>query len=137
VLTPFFWKNWSKRDKEEQSMKNRVQSADWRKKRTINTIRRWSEGSNHDSGPVGQSNRPMVSREIDRWRKEKAVIKEVREKESNGGGGSVHDWQRVKSQFLQGLRLMRESFSIFSSFLSLDASKQCRNWLGVGFVPRT
>jgi hypothetical protein len=28
VLTPFFWKNWSKRDKEEQSMKNRVQSAD-------------------------------------------------------------------------------------------------------------
>jgi hypothetical protein len=32
------------------------------------------------------------------------------------GGGSVHDWKRVKSQFLEGLRLLRESFSIFSSF---------------------
>jgi hypothetical protein len=58
----------------------------------------------------------MVSQEISRWRKKKAVIKEVRQKESNGGGGSVHDWQWVKSQFLEGLRLLRESFSIFSSF---------------------
>jgi hypothetical protein len=33
-----------------------------------------------------------------------------------GEGGSVHDWQRVKSQFLEGFRLLRESFSIFSSF---------------------
>jgi hypothetical protein len=29
-----------------------------------------------------------------------------------GGDGLVHDWQRVKSQFLEGLRLLRESFSI-------------------------
>jgi hypothetical protein len=47
----------------------------------------------------------------------------------HGGGGSIHDWQWVKSQFLEGLRLLRESFSI-------DASKQCHNRLGVGFVLR-
>jgi hypothetical protein len=29
---------------------------------------------------------------------------------------------------------MRESFSIFSKFLSLDTSKQCRDRLGVGFI---
>jgi hypothetical protein len=39
----------------------------------------------------------MVSQEIGRWTKEKAVIKEVHQKESNGGGGSIHDWQQVKS----------------------------------------
>jgi hypothetical protein len=97
-------------------MKNRVQSANWRKRRTVNTIRRWLEGSNPDSGPIGQNNRPMVSWEIDRWRKEKVVIKEVRQKESNGGGRSVHDWQRVKSQFLEGLRFLRESFYILVVF---------------------
>jgi hypothetical protein len=72
-------------------MKNRVQSADLRKKRMVNMIRRWLEESIPDSGPVGQSNQLMVSREIGRWRKDKAVIKEVCQKESNGGGGSVHD----------------------------------------------
>jgi hypothetical protein len=30
-----------------------------------------------------------------------------------GGGGSIHDWQRVKSQFLEGLRLLRETFLYF------------------------
>jgi hypothetical protein len=39
VLTPFFGKQQIKRD--------------WRKRRTVNTIRRWSEGFNPDSGPVG------------------------------------------------------------------------------------
>jgi hypothetical protein len=33
-----------------------------------------------------------------------------------GGEGSVHGWRRVKSPFLEGLRLLKESFYIFSSF---------------------
>jgi hypothetical protein len=74
-----------------------------------------SGGLNPDSGPFGQDDQPMVNQEIGRWRREKVVIK-VRQKESNGGGGSVHDWQWVKNQFLEGLRLLQESFSIFSSF---------------------
>jgi hypothetical protein len=79
-------------------------------------IRRWLDGSNLNSGPVGQNNRPMISWEIGRWRKERAVIVEVRQKESNGGGGSVHNWQRVNNHFLEDPRLLRESFSIYSSF---------------------
>jgi hypothetical protein len=89
----------------------------------VTKIRRWSEGLSAGSGPVGQDSRPIVSREIGRCRKEKAVIKEVRQKESNGGDGLVHDLQQVKSQFLEGLRLLREFFSIFSRFLPLDTSK--------------
>jgi hypothetical protein len=70
-------------------------------------------------------------------KKKKAVIEEVRQKESmmEAGQSTIDDGS--KSQFLGGLRLPRESFSTFSSILSLDASKQCRDWLGVGFVLRT
>jgi hypothetical protein len=34
-----------------------------------------------------------------------------------GGGRSVHDWQQVKILFLEGLRLLRESFSILVVFV--------------------
>jgi hypothetical protein len=59
----------------------------------VNTIRRWSEGFNPDSEPGSQCNRSMVSWEINRWRREKEAIN-VRQKESNNGGGSVHDWRK-------------------------------------------
>jgi hypothetical protein len=71
-----------KRDKEKTPMRSRVQSADSRKRRAVNKIHRWLEGFNPDSVPVGQSNRPMVSQEIGRWRKEKAVLKGIRQNES-------------------------------------------------------
>jgi hypothetical protein len=58
-------------------------------------------------------------------------------KGKHGGGGRVYDWRWVRELVLEGLRLLQESFSIFISFLSLDASKQCRDPLGVGFVLRT
>jgi hypothetical protein len=63
----------------------------------VNTICRWSEGSNPDSGPVSQSNRPMVSQEIGRWRKKKAVIKQVRQKESmvEAGQSTIGNRSRV------------------------------------------
>jgi hypothetical protein len=48
------------------------------------------------------------------------------------GGGSIYDWWQVKESVLGSFRLLWESFSIFSNFLSLDASKQCRDRLGVG-----
>jgi hypothetical protein len=51
--------------------------------------------------------------------KEKAAIKEIHQRNTPdgkyGGGGSVHDWQQVMSQFLEGLKLLRVSFSIVSS----------------------
>jgi hypothetical protein len=53
------------------------------------------------------------------------------------GGGSIYDCRWVEKSVLEGLRLLRESFSIFSSFLSLDASKHYLDRLGVGLVPRT
>jgi hypothetical protein len=28
----------------------------------------------------------------------KAELKEIHQKKKHGGGGSIHDWQRVKSQ---------------------------------------
>jgi hypothetical protein len=39
-----------KRDKERQPMKSRAQSVDWRKKRTVNTIRWWSKWPNRTVG---------------------------------------------------------------------------------------
>jgi hypothetical protein len=63
----FFWKKQVKRDKEKQSMKDRVQSANWRKRRAINKICRWLEEFDPNSGPVGRSDRPMANQKIDRW----------------------------------------------------------------------
>jgi hypothetical protein len=56
----------------------------------------------------------MDSRGISRLGKGEGGIQSDTPEGKHGGGGSIHDWQRVKSQFL-GLRLLRESFSIFSS----------------------
>jgi hypothetical protein len=80
-------------DKDKQPMKSRVQAAEWRKRRTINEIRWWSEGLNPDIGLAGKSSRPMVSREIGRWRNEKAVIKKVCQKESmvEAGQSTIDD----------------------------------------------
>jgi hypothetical protein len=59
-----FLKKQVKRDKEKWPMKNRVQTADWGKRRAVNKIHWWSEGFNPDSGPIGQSNQSRISR----WR---------------------------------------------------------------------
>jgi hypothetical protein len=60
VLTPFFGKVGSRRDKEIQHME-RVQSADWRKNRVVNEIRRWSEEFSPDSRLAGHNNRPVYN----------------------------------------------------------------------------
>jgi hypothetical protein len=44
------------------------------------------------NGPVGPTDRPMANQKVGRF-------KEIRQKEKHGEGGSIHDWQRVKSQF--------------------------------------
>jgi hypothetical protein len=46
----------------------------------------------HLSTDLGPADRPMANQKISRF-------KEIRQKEKHGGGGSIHDWQRVKSQF--------------------------------------
>jgi hypothetical protein len=94
-----FWENRSKEDKEKQPMKNRVQSADWRKRRTVNTIRRWSERFNSDSGPARQNDWPMIKERIGRWTWRKAIIKRVRQKESMVEAGQSTIDDRSKSQF--------------------------------------
>jgi hypothetical protein len=68
----------------------------------VNKNRRWPEGLSPDSGPVGQSNRPMVSQEIGGWRKEKAVIKEIRQQESMVEAGQSMIDSGSRSQFLEG-----------------------------------
>jgi hypothetical protein len=45
--------------------------------------------------------------------------------------GSINDWQRVRVSFRK-VRLLYESFFILVVSISLDASKQCCNRLGVG-----
>jgi hypothetical protein len=119
LLTPFFGKTQSKRDKEKQLMKNRVWSTDWRKNGVVNEIRQWSEEFSPDSGPAGQSDRPMASQRIGWWQArgsadghEEDDIQGHTLDRKYGGGRSAHDWRRVKSQFLEGLRLRRESFTI-------------------------
>jgi hypothetical protein len=62
-----FWTKQVKRDKVKQPMKSRVQSVDWRKNGVVNEIHWLSEAFNPDSGPTGQSNRPMANQRIDRW----------------------------------------------------------------------
>jgi hypothetical protein len=55
----------------------------------------------------------------------------------HGGGGSIHDCQRVKESVFRRSFDSRESPFMFLVFLSLDASKQCCDRLGVGFVLKT
>jgi hypothetical protein len=78
----------------------------------------------------------MVHQEIGRWRKEKAIVKQVHQKESmvEAGQSTIGNGSRVN--FSKIFRLLQESFSIFSLFY-LDASKQYRDQLGVGFVLKT
>jgi hypothetical protein len=54
-----------------------------------------------------------------------------------GGGGSIYYWQRVKETILERILTPARVLSVFSSFyLSLYASKQCRDRLGVGLSSR-
>jgi hypothetical protein len=84
----------------------------------------------------GQHGSSMVSREIGRWRKEKAVIKEVRQKESMVEAGQFTIGNRSRVNFNKLFDSFESPF-LFLVFLSLDASKQCRNRLVFGFVLKT
>jgi hypothetical protein len=96
LLRNWGWQKKFKKDKVKQPMENRVQSADWRKNRAVNEIRRWSERS---TLTVGQQ-----VRVIGRWQTrgladghEEGGIQRNTPDGKYGGGGSIHSWQRVKS----------------------------------------
>jgi hypothetical protein len=76
LLTPIFGKTCQKGIRRSSRWKTKCNRPIEGKIEQWNTICWWTEESNPDSGPVGQGNRLMVSREIGWWRKEKAVIKE-------------------------------------------------------------
>jgi hypothetical protein len=63
--------------------------------------------------------------------RKKAVIKEIRQKESMAEAGQSTIGDGSKSPFRKFFYSCESFFSIFSSFLSLDASQQCRDRLGV------
>jgi hypothetical protein len=136
VLTPFFGKNRSKGMRGSSQWKAEYnQPIEGRTKRST----RSANGKKSSTLTVGQ----QVG-VIGLWQTRGSVdgheeggIQRNMPDGKYGGGGSIRDWQQVKSQFLECLRLLRESFSIFSSFLSLDTSKQCCDRLGVGFVLTT
>jgi hypothetical protein len=96
LLRNLGWKRKVKKDKVKQSMENRVQSANWRKNKAVNEIRRWSERS---TLMVGQQ-----VRVIGRWQTrestdghEEGGIQRNTPNGNYGGGGTIHGWQRVKS----------------------------------------
>jgi hypothetical protein len=90
--------------------------------RSIEERKRWSTGLADGQGgstlTVGQQviaiGRWLTRRSTDG--SEEGSIQRDTPKGKHNGGGSIHDWQWVKSRFFEGLRLLRESFSIFSSF---------------------
>jgi hypothetical protein len=79
---------------------------------------------------------------VDRWSARRLADKERNggnqrdtPEGKHGGGGSIHD-NGSRVSFRRSLDFCESPF-LFLVFLSLDASKQCRDRLGVGFVLRT
>jgi hypothetical protein len=71
-------------------------------------------------------------------KKKRAVIKEIRQKESMMEVGQSTIGNRVKESVLGSFDSCGSPFLFLEVFLSLGASnKQCRDRLGVGFVLRT
>jgi hypothetical protein len=109
---------------EKNRTKGIRRSSRWKAEynRPIEERKWWSTGLADGQGgstlAVGQRvraiGRRLTRRSVDG--REEGGIQRDTPKGKHGGGGSIHDWQRVKSWFLEGLRLLRESFSIFSSF---------------------
>jgi hypothetical protein len=94
VLPPFFGKI-GQNEQRESADENRVQSTNWKKGRTFNAIRRWSEEFNPDKWASGSESTN---------RHEEGSIRRSTPKGKHGGGGSIHDWQRVESQFLDSCK---------------------------------
>jgi hypothetical protein len=82
IVDTDFWKNRSKGGKEKQPMRNRVQSADGRKGRMVNRIRRWSRKPKSIKW-ASESKRSAESQLEDQpMERKKLVTRKVRPKES-------------------------------------------------------
>jgi hypothetical protein len=97
LLTPIFEKTGQKGGKEKQPMRNRVQSADGRKGRMVNRIRRWSRKLKSVKW-ASESKRSAESQLEDQpMERKKLVTRKVRPKESmiETGQSTIGNGSRV------------------------------------------